>query len=163
MAFRFFSIPIQGCPVTERELNAFLRTHQVLSIDRQFVDQGTSSVWSFCVDYLDSDAAAPVSVRPAGIRTKVDYREILSPEDFAVFSRLRDARKLFAQTEAVPVYTVFTNDQLAKMVETKAASKSDLEQIVGVGDARVQKYGDRILEVLVKEWSDRRAPDGKSV
>ena len=70
MTFRFFTVPIRGCAATERELNAFLRSHQVLSIDRRFVDQGTGSFWSLCIDYLECDAASPSTARPAGIRSK---------------------------------------------------------------------------------------------
>ena len=33
-----------------------------------------------------------------------------------MFSRLRELRKELAQTEAVPVYALFTNEQLAQMV-----------------------------------------------
>ena len=67
-------------------------------------------------------------------RVKVDYREVLSPEDFAVFARLRQVRKEIAQDDAVPVYTVFTNEQLAQMVQGRATTKAALEKIAGVGD-----------------------------
>ena len=48
----------------------------------------------------------------------------------------------------MPVYTIFTNEQLAQMVKTRASSKGDLEKIAGVGDARIEKFGARIVEVL---------------
>jgi superfamily II DNA helicase RecQ len=149
MAFRFFSIPMQGCVNTEAALNAFLRSHQIASVERRFIDQGLSSVWSLCIDYADPESAAAFSAaRPGSQRGKVDYREILSPPQFAVFSRLRDARKQFAQSTGAPVYTIFTNEQLAQMVQQQAGTKSDLEKILGVGDARIEKYGERILQVL---------------
>ncbi len=80
----------------------------------------------------------------------MDYREVLSAEDFAVFAKLRDLRKEIAQGEAVPVYTIFTNEQLAKMVQAKATTKAALEKVAGVGDARIEKYGARVLEVLTQ-------------
>src|SRR4051794_14851410 len=85
-------------------------------------------------------------------RNNVDYRERLKPEDFAVFARLRDLRKEIAQAEAVPVYTVFTNEQLAQMVQMRATTRAALEQIAGVGDARIEKYGARVLEFLRRQW-----------
>jgi superfamily II DNA helicase RecQ len=88
----------------------------------------------------------------------VDYRVVLSPADFAVFARLRQARKELAQGEAVPVYTVFTNEQLAQMVQTRATTKAALETIAGVGDARIEKYGLRVLEILRQSWGG----EGKS-
>jgi hypothetical protein len=33
----------------------------------------------------------------------------------------------------VPVYTIFTNEQLAQMVKARAAAKGDLEKIAGLG------------------------------
>jgi superfamily II DNA helicase RecQ len=81
-------------------------------------------------------------------RSRVDYREVLSAEQFAAFCKLRDARKKISQSEGTPVYTVFTNEQLAQMVQQQVGSKADLERIVGVGDSRVEKYGERILQAL---------------
>ena len=72
---------------------------------------------------------------------KVDYKEVLKPEDFEVFSRLRDWRKAEAEQEGVPVYGVFTNEQLAEMVRQRAGTKAALKGIAGVGEARVEKYG----------------------
>ena len=98
-------------------------------------------------------------MRKGGGRGKVDYREVLSPEDFAVFARLRQARKEIAQAEAVPVYTVFTNEQLAQMVQSRATTRAALEKVAGVGDARIGKYGERVLEILRRQWSEGEARD----
>jgi superfamily II DNA helicase RecQ len=80
---------------------------------------------------------------------------VLSAEDFAVFAKLREIRKAIAQAEGVPLYTVFTNEQLAQIVQARATSKSALEQVVGVGDGRVGKYGERILKWLRQQWSGK--------
>ncbi len=52
-----------------------------------------------------------------------DYKELLNPEDFAVFAHCAEPRKAIAQAEAVPVYTVFTNEQLAQMVTNRVRSQ----------------------------------------
>jgi superfamily II DNA helicase RecQ len=157
MAYRFFTIPIRDEGAAAAELNGFLRSRKVLSVDRRWVDQGSESFWSFCIDYLESGGGgggpAPVVGRNGAVRGRVDYREVLSPEDFAVFARLRQTRKEIAQAEAVPVYTVFTNEQLAQMVQSRATSKAALEKVAGVGDARIEKYGERVLEILRRQWS----------
>jgi superfamily II DNA helicase RecQ len=164
MVFKFFVVPVSDAGQAEAEVNAFLRSHKVLSVDRRWVDQGGASFWSFCVDYLEPTAgsAAPGSPRGAALRGKVDYKEILTAEQFAVFAKLRDLRKSIAQTEAVPVYTVFTNEQLARMVQQKITTRSALEQIAGVADARVEKYGTRMLEALAAAWpADGHEAGGK--
>jgi superfamily II DNA helicase RecQ len=78
----------------------------------------------------------------------VDYKEQLQPDEFLVFSRLREWRRRVADEEAVPVYTIFTNGQLAEIVTKKVASKSALGSIIGVGEARLTKYGDGLLSVI---------------
>lgn len=162
MAFRFFSIPIQGCPNTERDLNAFLRSHSVVSIERRFVDQGAASVWSLCIDYLESATAQSGGINRGGAqRGRIDYREILTPQQFAIFSRLREARKQIAQAEGTPVYTVFTNEHLAQMVQQNAQTKADLQKIVGVGDSRVEKYGERVVLALNEERGVANEAPGK--
>jgi hypothetical protein len=106
-----------------------------LTVERRWVEQWADSFWSYCIDYLESSGAPHFLTRESPVRNKVDYRERLSPEDFAVFARLREIRKDIAQAEAVPVYTVFTNEQLARMVQARATTKAALERIAGVGDA----------------------------
>jgi superfamily II DNA helicase RecQ len=165
MAFRFFTVPIQNSAQAEAELNAFLGSHKVLAVDRRWVDQGPASFWTFCIDYLDGAPAAARSEggRLVGKGPKVDYKEVLKPDEFAVFSRLRDLRKDIAQAEGVPVYTIFTNDQLAQMVQARATTKAALEKIAGVGDARIEKYGGRVLDLLSQAWRASDEASGPAV
>jgi hypothetical protein len=46
MAFVFFTVPIQDNGREQEELNAFLRSHKILSVDRRWVEQGASSFWN---------------------------------------------------------------------------------------------------------------------
>ncbi len=146
--FKFFTIPIQDGGGAAAELNGFLSSHKVLSVDRRWVEQGSVSFWSFCIDYLETSPGGGENGRPGNRRGQVDYKEVLNAEEFAVFARLREVRKEIAQAEAVPVYTVFTNEQLARMVQGRVRDRAGLEKIAGVGNARLDKYGARMLEVL---------------
>ena len=128
-----------------QELNRFLSTNRVLQVERHFVSDGPRSAWAICVGYLDRGA------RPApehGQGKRVDYREILSEADFAVYAKLRSLRKSMAEKDGLPAYTFFTNEQLAAMVQQRTTTLKDLEEIPGVGAARVKKYGPAFLEVL---------------
>ena len=129
MALRFFVVPVRDSASAEQELNRFLASHKVLSIDRQLIDQGMNSFWAICVDYLNSTTVENTGVANLS-RSRVDYKTILPPDEFDVFSRLRDLRKELAQAEAVPVYALFTNEQLAQMVQRRCHSKSDIAAIV---------------------------------
>lgn len=149
MQLRVFTLPIKNVAVAEGELNAFLRSHRVLTVRKEFVPDGENSFWTFCVEHMESQQAASPGSGGLPGRPKVDYKEILKPDEFEVFSRLREWRKVVAEKEGVPVYVVFSNEQLAEIVQKRAASKAALKQIDGVGDARIEKYGDAVLERLV--------------
>jgi superfamily II DNA helicase RecQ len=134
----------------EAELNAFLRSHRVLKVDREMVQRDSAPCWAVSVEYMDGAAA----VGPGGCgsqRTddkKVDYKAVLSEGDFAVFSLLRDLRKTLAEAEGVPVYAIFTNEQLAKFAQSRAQSQADLQKVDGVGEAKIEKYGSRVLDAI---------------
>ena len=167
MGYRFFTVPIHDPRDAEAELNGFLRSHRVLSVERKWIESSLNSCWTFCVDYLETTGGPPSGSREGGpaTRGKIDYRERLNAEDFAVFAKLREVRKQIAQAEAVPVYTVFTNEQLAGMVQSRVTTKAALEKVAGVGDARIEKYGPRVLEFLMRQYDGKGldAPGGPPV
>jgi len=148
MQLKLFVVPIKNLGGAEAEMNGFLRGHRVLAVKKEFVPDGENSFWSFCVEYLDGPTAGTGAAPLSGRLPKVDYKEVLKPEEFEVFSRLRDWRKRVAEQEGVPVYVVFTNEQLAEMVRKRAGTNAALKEIEGVGEARVEKYGAAVLERL---------------
>jgi superfamily II DNA helicase RecQ len=46
------------------------------------------------------------------------------------------------------MYAIFTNEQLAKLAQARAQSQADLEKIEGVGNAKIEKYGRRVLDTI---------------
>jgi superfamily II DNA helicase RecQ len=147
MQLKLFIVPVKNIAAAEAEMNGFLRAQRVLAVKKEFVAAGENSFWTFCVEYLDGAAGMGGL---GGRGPKVDYREVLKPEEFELFSRLRDWRKGVAEKEGVPVYAVLTNEQLAQIVQKKVNSKAGLKEIEGVGDARVEKYGEALLSVVTK-------------
>jgi len=134
-------------PLEEEQLfNQFCLQHRCVTIEKHFVANGDASFWSICVSYLEG--AEPTVSKKA----RVDYKEVLSDEDFAVFAELRDLRKNIADVESVPVYTIFTNEQLAAMVENKVTQKSALQAIDGIGTAKITKYADAFLSLLTAQF-----------
>ena len=130
MQVRFFTIPIHGNDKAADELNQFLNTHRIASIDRSFVEDGTNSAWALCVIFEAAEGRPP-----AGKRGKVDYREVFDAQDFAVYVKLRDLRKTMAESDGIPPYAVFTNEQMAAMVQRRVLSANSLREIAGIGDA----------------------------
>jgi len=151
---RFFAVPMLDGEEESQELNRFLATNRVLVVERHFVSDGSSSAWAICVSYLDR------SGRPAPeLGKRVDYREVLSESDFAIYAKLRSLRKSMAEKDGLPAYTLFTNEQLAAMVQQRVTSLRALEEIQGIGPARVKKYGAAFLEILQTMVPERMVSD----
>ena len=54
MAYGVFTLPVRDPGAAETELNGFLASHRVLSVDRRFALEDERSFWSFCVDFVDA-------------------------------------------------------------------------------------------------------------
>lgn len=148
--YRTFFIPLTDDGDAQEALNAFLRSKRVLGVERVFAQTG----WAFCVEWLEGGREG---MRPP---PKVDYREVLTPEQFAVFSRLRTRRKELADRDGVQVYTVATNEQLAEMVKLGVTKPVELSKIDGIGDARIAKYGAEFVSVLVQGGNGQESRAG---
>ena len=122
--------------------------HRVAHIERKWIDQGTQSAWAFCVEYVLASPALSSNPRSQLSRNRIDYKTILSPDEFTIFSLLRELRKELSQQEGVPVFALFNNEQLAQMVQRRCSSKADLLGIEGIGEAKVEKYSEKLLLTL---------------
>lgn len=154
MSFEFFKIRVCDPGQEQTRLNAFLRAHRILAVRQEWVAEGAESFWAFSVDYHDGNGTA--NSRPDGVGKtgRIDYREVLDAPDFILFAKLRDLRKIISDAEGVPSYAIFTNEQLAAMVQGKCRSLADLKGIAGIGDGRAGKYGERFLALLAAEQTD---------
>ena len=150
MPYDFFQIPVQGGGEATEALNRRLRSGRIASVRKEFVVAEGAAYWAFCVEYVDG-AAAPTSSRAAAKTAKIDYREVLPEAEFKRYAKLRELRKELAARDAVPAYSVFTNEQLAAIVQTGVDSLAALGKIGGVGEARVAKYGEALLAALSQE------------
>lgn len=147
MSLYFFSIPALNGGPEQDAFNRFCAAHAVLAVEHHLVQAGAASFWAVAVTLRDGPkaAAGPGTDRAAA---KLDYKEVLSEADFAVYSMLRELRKETALRDGVAIYTVFTNEQLAAMVTGRVGSLGALRAIEGVGEARATKYGALFLERL---------------
>jgi superfamily II DNA helicase RecQ len=160
LQYKFFSIPIPYGQDVEDGMNAFLRSVRLVHVHREIVCQDNRHYWAVSVEYLTGTAGEPR--RSEAAKRRIDYKEELSSENFAVFARLREWRKAAAAREAVQLYAVFMNEQLAAMVEKRVTTKSALLAIDGVGEARASKYGDEVLAILREAFADARGEQGEA-
>jgi superfamily II DNA helicase RecQ len=166
MSLHFFFIPSTRPEPAQEELNRFLAQGRVLAVQREFVADGPNSGWAMCVEVVAGPGPLPHGLRShaaAGTRRSeaVDYKQVPAHGDFEVFAALRELRKSLAQREGVPVFAVFSNEQLASIVTRRVASKAELGEIDGIGPARVEKYGDAVLGCVRARRALQPAPELK--
>ena len=68
-----------------------------------------------------------------------------SPHDEALFDQLRALRKTIADEMGVPPYIVFGDAALIHMAQLKPATPDEMLQVNGVGQAKLEKFGERFL------------------
>ncbi len=144
MQYQIFNVPIPDSTKETDALNTFINGVKVVSCTKELVHIEKSAFWSFVVEYYKEDSKNQTNAST----NKIDYREVLSEEDFAIFAKLRDLRKKIAEASGVPVFAVYTNEQLAQMVQKKCNSKTSLMAINGIGDKKIEQYGSQTLEFL---------------
>jgi superfamily II DNA helicase RecQ len=155
MHVRFFTISVHGGEEAAEELNRFLAAHRVVAIDRELVHDGANSAWAVSVTVVQAESRPQIPKKAA-----IDYKDVLSETDFAIYAKLRSLRKALADQEGVPSYALFTNEQLAEMVRRRVTTASGLREIHGVGDARVKKYGNAFLEITRAQIGPGIPPNG---
>ena len=83
----------------------------------------------------------------------MDYRKVLDEEAFKRFSALRQIRKQVAEEDAVPAYAVLTDYELAELAKLETITPEALKGVKGIGEKKLEKYGNRFLTDLPDEES----------
>jgi len=111
---------------------------------------------------IEVESGAAPSLRGPAVKTKsrrprsteaervaaADDAPVLSGADEALLARLRDLRRTISRDEQVPAYVVFSDRTLAEMAVRRPTNENALGQIRGVGPVKIEKYGERFLDIL---------------
>ena len=116
----------------------------MLEVEQRFFQNEKSGCWSFCIRYITNTGLG-------NGKGKVDYRQVLSNSEFAVFSRLREIRKMLALDDGVPAYAVFTDEELAGVARLPELTESTISSIPGIGEKKIARYGKQMLKQYNQE------------
>ena len=72
-----------------------------------------------------------------------------------LFEALRERRLELAREQDVPPYVIFNDSTLHAIVEHLPETPRAFRQLHGVGDVKLERYGDTFLEV-VRSWKEQR-------
>ena len=158
----------------ETKLNEFLETvalHQVFAS----IVNGETPFWSVMIFYEDRTASVasiektrnlkavespalaniftPDLIKPALPKKEIaaspaPERIKLTAAQENAYNALRAWRNDRASKDGVPPYLIAHNDSLMQMASMTIETSEDLLQVKGLGEKRVEKYGDEILGIL---------------
>ncbi|WP_033416696.1 DNA helicase RecQ [Hahella ganghwensis] len=76
----------------------------------------------------------------------------LSPADEVLWETLRECRKRLASEQNVPPYVIFHDSTLLQMVELKPTSKNEMADISGVGQAKLDRFGQAFIDAIEQSF-----------
>ncbi|MCF8590456.1 DNA helicase RecQ [Gordonia liuliyuniae] len=94
--------------------------------------------------FREDTRAAGRTRRPKTVAVSVD----LSDDDRDVFESLRQWRTSVAREAQIPPYTVLSNKALEGIAQIRPTSSEELLSVNGIGEAKLERYGEAILEVV---------------
>jgi ATP-dependent DNA helicase RecQ len=78
--------------------------------------------------------------------------------DITLWEALRECRRLLAEEQGVPPYVIFHDRSLKEMCAALPRNVLQFGQITGVGERKLQKYGDAFLQVINEHLQSDRSP-----
>ncbi len=96
-------------------------------------------------------------------RERGERREFGKPGDQLLWNELRAKRREIASEQDVPPYLIFHDATLMEMVERKPRDHRELAQISGVGERKLDLYGDEFLAVIGEYGDNREDTPGATV
>ncbi len=85
---------------------------------------------------------------PNKLTKKSTRKTAVMPEDQTLWDELRACRKQLADEFNVPPYVIFHDATLKEMLEHRPMSRMDMLTITGVGQSKLDKYGNEFIDVI---------------
>ncbi len=91
----------------------------------------------------------PTSERRSKKTAQAERRSVLSGSDGVLFEALRTERTSIAKSLGVPPYVVFPDTTLIAFATERPRTQKELLGIPGVGQSKLERYGDAFLDVIL--------------
>jgi len=131
---------------------------------RQLLAQGLLTVEGDHGTLVLTDASADVLARKREVRLRTEApraakqtrsksstpQQALTPEAQPVFEKLRAWRGATAKEQGVPAYVIFHDATLRQIATDSPTTLAELGKISGVGENKLAKYGQPILDALAE-------------
>lgn len=94
-----------------------------------------------------------VPTKPKTARAKGPHKStsaVLSEADQRLFQALREKRTEIARGQNVPPYVIFHDKTLIELAAARPGSRSQMAKVPGIGEAKLDRYGDVFLAVIAE-------------
>ena len=81
-------------------------------------------------------------------------KDSLTKMGYELFENLRQLRLNIAREKALPPYIIFSDKTLVDMSSKAPRNKSEMLNVMGVGEAKYSKYGDKFIEAICRYFND---------
>ena len=82
-------------------------------------------------------------------------RPMIRPPEEELLNELKSQRLLFAIEEGVPSYHIFSDETILELAQKQPQSLIALKQITGLGEKRIEKYGEKLVNLIVNYQGKR--------
>ena len=96
------------------------------------------------------DKAVAVLKNEQKVYQKVEKKKAKVVRDTGLFEILRALRKDISEREKVPPYIIFADSALREMSEYFPVNEKEMLSIKGVGESKLNKYGEEFISVIKK-------------
>jgi RecQ family ATP-dependent DNA helicase len=107
---------------------------------------------------ISSGGARPVLRPPGADGPSAPQQAAGEPVDAGLAARLREWRLTRARADGVPAYVVATNACLDELCRRLPEDAGELAEVPGMGPARVERYGQDLLQLVRTREGPSRAP-----
>jgi len=137
-----------------------LSTDEWRSVFRQLVARGLLDVEAqygslrlteSCREILRGEASISLrkDIKMSATRFAKQKGVLVDDEDQALWNALRACRKRLAEENNVPPYVIFHDATLREMLEQRPSRLNDLLSITGIGESKLERFGEEFLDVIL--------------
>jgi superfamily II DNA helicase RecQ len=130
----------------DRELLDFVgdetQPREVLDVSEHFFVHDRRPTWALLLSYRDIPRPGEKA------EARKDWRADLDGRSKQLFDQLRGWRAKACKRDGLPPYLICTNQQLAEIARKPARTKADLHAIHGLGQTKIDRWGEEILAVV---------------
>lgn len=117
-----------------------INTRKILNYNAKMIKVGGKYFWSILVEYEEYEGMEKIQ--------KLDKKNEFSEAQKALYQSLVNWRKEKSTTLGLPAYVLCNNAQISDIVRTKPTTKTELLAINGIGEKKVNEYGDDIIKII---------------